>query len=51
MFALSHILTFSNYVFKILDIFSKFVPSRKTDVSSSNNIENSSSDDLEKSFM
>ena len=51
LFALSHILTFSNSVFKILDIFSKFGPSMKTDVSSANNIENSRSDDLEKSFM
>ena len=50
LFALSHILTFSNSVFKILDIFSKCVPSMKTDVSSANNIENSRSDDLEKSF-
>ena len=51
LFALSHILTFSYYVFKNLDIFSKFVPSMKTDVSSANNIDNSRSDDLEKSFM
>ena len=48
---LSYILTFSNYVFKILDIFAKFVPSMKTDVSSANNIENSRLYDIEKSFM
>ena len=51
LFALSQILIFYNSVFKILDIFSKFVPSMKTDVSSANNIENSRSDYLEKSFM
>ena len=51
LLALSHILTFSNSVFKIIDIFSKFVPSMRTDVASANNIENSRSDDLEKSFM
>ena len=51
LFALSHISIFSNSVFNILDIFSKCVPSMKTDVSSANNIENRRSDDLEKSFM
>ena len=51
LFASSHKLTFSNSVFQILDIFTKCVPSMKTDVSSANNIENSRSYDLEKSFV
>ena len=40
-----------NSVFRICDMFVKFVPSIKTDVSSANKIEKSRSDDLEKSFM
>ena len=47
----NHILTFSNSVFKICDMFVKFVSSIKTDVSSVNKIEKSRSDDLEMFFM
>ena len=44
----NHIFTFSNSISKICDMFVKFVPSIKTDVSSANKIEKSRADDQEK---
>ena len=51
MFDLSHVSTFSNYLFLSFKILLYAVPSMNTLVSSANSIENSKSDDLEKSLI